>query len=1272
MISLSLIGLIFLGYISLYFYNTSRALSIMVNAERLHNINYHIGLESFYRYLETNDTAYLNYGMTQLDSANLLAEEFGKSHELFQDKPVNEVARIFLSIAPQAYNYNYKNAKLLARRVNLLLKINNKQVGKSLGIAREGAHKGKQVKAFIMDYLRNPDGALLKQVLEANIQMNLFFDRFATVISQLNSFAHRVLVISIIGSFLTIGLLIFLISNIISGSISKPIGEIISISERIEKGDIDFQLEEVEGNDEISLLRKAFNNVVIHTRQIAETAVKIARGDFSQRLPQRSEKDILIQSLNKMSEDLEKMDIQNKRDIWLKSSLKEYNDYLKGDQELNTLAHNIIVNLAKISGAQMGVIYVKTEEKDELQLTGSYAFKRRKSLNNIVRYGEGIVGQVALEREPIYLTEAPEDYFKIESGLGNSLPGFIQVLPVLYNDQLMGVVELAFIHEPDKVKQEFIEQALEDTGIAIHSAMARTEMQKLLIKTQEQAEELMTQQEELRQTNEELEEQTKALRESEQQLQQQQEELRVANEELEERTKMLEEQRDDIKRKNEELKKATEEIERKARELEMASKYKSEFLANMSHELRTPLNSILVLSQILSSNKQGNLTEKQIQAAKTIYSSGNSLLSIINEVLDLSKVESGKIELVIEETPLKELIQEMDELFNPLAREKGISLECKLENNLPENIKTDAQRLKQIIRNLISNAIKFTHEGTVELSIYKPGKEAKFYNGKLNYKNSLAFKVKDTGIGIPADKQKVIFEAFCQVDGSTTRKYGGTGLGLTISKKFAELLGGEIHVYSEEGKGSEFILYLPLNTKQKNFSQEQETVVLENPTAPTAEQKPREKPVALKHDTRVMESYSETREDVALDEMNYESIKDDRKNISRGDKFILVIEDDPSFAKILYDLAHEKGFKCMIAPNGETGLHYADYYRPDAIILDIGLPGINGWEVLERLKENPNTRHIPVHFMSGSDKSIEAMKKGAIGFLRKPVSIEEIDEAFDNIENIVSRPLKKVLVVEDNEELRKSVKDLIEDKDVNVKTTDSGLEALEWLQKESFDCMILDLGLKDISGYDLLKKLGKNDDSRHMPIIIYTGKELTRDEENMLQQYSDRIIIKGIRSPERLLAETTLFLHRVESDLPEEKRKMLKKAQQQEDVIHDKKILIVDDDMRNVFALTSLLEERGAQVEVGRTGKEGLEKLEKVPDIDLVLMDIMMPEMNGYEAMETIRKNPKFKNLPIIALTAKAMQGDRDKCIKAGANDYLTKPIDTDKLISLLRVWLYK
>ncbi|MDY6950759.1 MAG: response regulator, partial [Thermodesulfobacteriota bacterium] len=761
---------------------------------------------------------------------------------------------------------------------------------------------------------------------------------------------------------------------------------------------------------------------------------------------------------------------------------------------------------------------------------------------------------------------------------------------------------------------------------------------------------LQRQQEELRASNEELEAQTTLLKESEARLQAQQEELRQANEELEEKTQALQKQKSEVEEKNTELTKARETIEEKARDLAITSKYKSEFLANMSHELRTPLNSLLILSKLLADNTEGHMSQKEVEFAQTVHSAGSELLRLINDILDLSKVEAGKMELNIEDVNLIDFAGAIERDFAHVAEQKGVNLVVTAAEALPRTIRSDRQRVQQVVKNFLSNAFKFTEKGEVSIDVCRPGPDVDLSSSGLDHRSTIAIAVSDTGKGIAPGKQKLIFEAFQQEDGTTSRKYGGTGLGLSVSRELAKLLKGEIQLRSLEGQGSTFILYLP-ETLQTDTAEDAKGEFFGRKSAEKEEEKP------------LVTEYKPKR---------LEGIRDDRRNITANDKSVLVVEDDPNFAKILFDLAQEEGFKCVVAEDGERALYFADHYKPSAIILDIGLPGMDGWDVMERLKGDLATRHIPVHFISASDQASKAMKMGAIGYLKKPVEIEKIHEAFQKIEASLSGQVKRVLVVESDESQQAEIMELLRSHDVETSVVGTVEEAYERLASEGFDCMILDLNLPGTSGFELLERIKTDGTMAGIPIIIYTAEEPSEADEARLAEYAQCMTLKGaVRSPEGLLDEASLFLHMVASDMPEEKRERLKMMYNKDAVLKGKKILLVDDDMRNVFALTHILEEKGARVVIGKNGKKGLEQLNTNGDTDLVLMDIMMPEMDGYEAMRQIRKEERFAALPIIALTAKAMKGDRGICIEAGASDYMAKPVDPDKLLSLLRVWMY-
>ena len=1052
------------------------------------------------------------------------------------------------------------------------------------------------------------------------------------------------------------------------------------VTQDIAKGDFS---KKVDVRSEHDVLAKSVNQMIESFRSVVNQANRIAKGDYSAEVKPRGDKDTLGVALENMTRELRESSKEIKRQDWMKTGLSELNARMSGKKELNELSREIIEFMAVYLNAGVGLIYVK--EEDKLVLQESYALKDKQGQFKEVKMGEGLVGQAAQSSQMLEITKTYEEAVpSIDMTVAAEEPASFLVAPFLYENNLIGVVQIGTQKMFSDLEKQLFQSAMDSIAVAVNAALAHSQLQKLLKKSQHQQEKLEVQQEELRQTNEELEEQTKALKASENTLQQQKEELSVINEELEERTKALEKEKDKIKVKNDELETARKQIEEKAHDLEKASKYKSEFLANMSHELRTPLNSILVLSQLLMRNDQGNLSEKQIEFAKTINTSGNDLLELINDILDLSKVESGKLQLNIEKVELQEVADNIEGIFTPVTNKKNLDLYVEVDEALPKFITSDPQRVMQIIKNLMSNAVKFTEKGYVKLHIFPKEPDESLASSEMRKQGAVGFSVIDTGNGIPREKREMIFEAFQQADGTTSRKYGGTGLGLSISRSFTELLKGEIQLDSEEGKGTTFTLYVPLELEdptqkeKKTADKEQEKV---EPGHSAGEDNKAGEKVKESGDDSVEDKPSRNeqpkKEKVAESEKDDEKqqegvISDDRNIIKSDDRFILIIEDDPKFAKTLYDMAGEWGFKAMVAKDGETGIHYADYYSPGAIILDVMLPGIDGWEVMTRLKNSTRTRHIPVHFISATDKSMRAMKMGAIGYLTKPVSVEKLEKVFKKIEDVLFRQEKRVLVVDDESIVRKSVEGLIGKEGISIKSVGKGHDAFEMLKEEVFDLVILDLGLEDMSGLDLLEMIKKEKQIGYIPVIVYTGQELSREEEQALKKYAESIIIKGARSPERLLAETTLFLHKSEKELPEGKKELLHNyIQDKGDVLKGKKVLAVDDDMRNLFALSSVLGNYGLTVEMAKNGREVLEKLKQDNSYDAVLMDIMMPEMDGYEAIRRIRKMPQYESLPIIALTAKAMKNDREKCLAAGASEYLSKPVDNEKLLSMLRVWLY-
>lgn len=979
--------------------------------------------------------------------------------------------------------------------------------------------------------------------------------------------------------------------------------------------------------------------------------------------------------------EVEKAYLQAQQDQnWMSSNIARVPELLRGIGSIRQISQMFISEFTPVLGAQLGVVYLIDEEKhpDELRRYGAYAFEENEDVGKeVYRIGEGLIGQAALDMAPIILDKTPEDYVDIGSATGSSRASGVMIYPVVFEDELIGVVELASFEGFTNLHTQLFSQLIMNLGVILNNVRRRLRVEELLRESQAlteelqvQSEELQTQQEELRRSNENLEEQTGALKRSEELLQRQQEELEHFNTELIAKTRALEEQVREVEEKNDEIEKTKTQLEQQAMQLSMTSKYKSEFLANMSHELRTPLNSLLILSQLLSENKDGNLSVKQQEYAQTIYMSGADLLKMIDEILDLSKVDAGKMDINYETMRMEELTSFVQQNFGPMANKKELNLNIEFDSNLPEWVYTDSHRVKQILRNLLSNAFKFTNRGSVSLIGRKMKKED--LPGYLNTNQEyVGFTVKDTGIGIPSDKTDLIFEAFQQVDGTTSRKYGGTGLGLSISRELARLLGGAIQVESSEGVGSSFTLFLPDNHEDEV---QVDDVVRETAAASEI--------VSFGRDSHTIRSGRQTvltpdPDSTSLLELPQNDspvltqLEDDQENLAEGDKILLIIEDDVNFAHILMDMARGRGFKAIVALQGDKGLEMARQYLPDAIILDIQLPVMDGWTILGELKSSSATRHIPVHVISVIDDMKQGLMMGAIAYLKKPSSKDSLDKAFSHIESYTENQLKRLLIVEDDEIQRKAIIELIGHDDVAITAVSTGSEALNELHSQRYDCMVLDLMLTDMTGFELLDQIRDDQYLNDLPIIIYTGKELDSKEEMKLRKYAESIIIKDVKSPERLLDETTLFLHRVEANLPEDKRRILQKLHNKETLFEGKKILLVDDDIRNVFALSSVLEGYRMDVTFAENGREALEILDKNPEIDLVLMDMMMPEMDGYEAMTRIRQIPKFEKLPIIALTAKAMKEDRGKCIEAGASDYVKKPIQTDQLLSLMRVWLY-
>jgi CheY-like chemotaxis protein/CHASE3 domain sensor protein len=928
---------------------------------------------------------------------------------------------------------------------------------------------------------------------------------------------------------------------------------------------------------------------------------------------------------------------------WVRAGQTGLSVRIQGEQRLDVLGQNVLSFLSAYVDAHVGAVYL-VEPDDRLRRVAGYALPPG---SHALRTGDGLLGQAVRDRRALHVKDVPPDYLPISSSLGRAPAVELIVAPAIADGQAHAVIELGFLRRLRASERELLDRISESVAVAVRSSRDRTRLEALLEETQRQAEELQTQQEELRVSNEELEEQSRALKESQGRLESQQAELEQINSQLEEQAQLLETQKDDLSA-------AQTTLLDKAAELARANQYKSEFLANMSHELRTPLNASLILAKLLADNKDGNLTADQIKFARTIFSAGNDLLALINDILDLSKIESGKVELAAEPAPIAQALASLTNTFEPIARQKGLTFTTAIEPGVPESIETDAQRLNQILRNLASNACKFTEQGGVSVRVFTAAA------------GTVSFAVRDTGVGIPAHQHDVVFEAFRQADGSTHRRYGGTGLGLSISRDLARLLGGDIALESAPDAGSTFTLTLPLKPMPRPAPTPASRAAVSPfpaslPPAPPA----RTATPALEPD-RAM---SVPRPADALD--------DDREHLSPHTRCILVIEDDPRFAAILRDLAREMRFQCIVASSAGEGLAAAIQFQPSAILLDIYLPDHSGLGVLDQLKRNPRTRHIPVHVVSVVDYTQQALERGAVGYDLKPVRREQIVDILRRLEARLDRGVRRVLVVEDDARQRDSIEQLLKSEEVQITGVATAAAALEHLRTTTFDCMVLDLALPDLSGYELLEQLASRPDVSFPPVIVYTGRSLGSDEEQRLGRFSKSIIIKDARSPERLLDEVTLFLHQVESTLPPDRQRMLKVARDREAALENRRILLVEDDARNIFAVSSILEPKGVAIEIARNGREALDVLERqqtagTPPVDLVLMDIMMPEMDGLTAMREIRRRPEWKAIPIIALTAKAMKDDQEKCLAAGANDYMAKPLEVEKLLSLVRVWMPK
>ncbi len=967
------------------------------------------------------------------------------------------------------------------------------------------------------------------------------------------------------------------------------------------------------------------DNLTNQVRAIAEVATAVTKGDLTRsiQVEARGEVAELKDNINTMIDNLRLTTDRNTEQDWLKTNLARFTGMLQGQRDLVTVGRMLLSELVPLVNAQQGVIYqtesqAETEELSGLVLLSAFA-NVHDGYNREIGVGEGLIGQCAAEKRRMLISEIPGTAVPIRSGLFEAIPRNVIVLPVLFEDRVKAVIELASLSIFTASHLAFLDQLTSSIGIVLNSIEATMQTEALLKQSQQLAAELQTQQKELQQTNEQLAQ----------------------------KAQQLAEQNSEVERKNQEIEQARRALEEKARELALTSKYKSEFLANMSHELRTPLNSILVLGQQLAENPDGNLSGRQVEFARTIHGAGTDLLNLISDILDLSKIESGTVSVEPEELFFGSLLEAVSRPFRHEAENRKLFFEVKGDPKLGRSLVTDPRRLQQVLKNLLSNAFKFTEQGGVRLTVSSAPSGWSHDHPILSGAGSVvAFEVSDTGIGIPAEKQRIIFEAFQQADAGTSRKYGGTGLGLAISRELANLLGGEIQLRSTPGKGSTFTLYVP------------QTYV-----GPAASSLP-EKRGASASAPAFLASPVVSEQDSA--------IEDDRENLQEGDTVLMIVEDDPHYARVIADLSHDKGFKVLVAMSGAEALALAREYNPSAISLDVFLPDMLGWTVLNHLKQDSTTRHIPVQMLTLDDDRRHGLSRGAFAFVTKPTSTEGLEAALTRIHDFSMPRRKRLLVVEDNPAEQLSIRELLWHDDIDIDVADSGTSALQQLMESNYDCAVLDLRLPDMSGFEVLDQLRDNEKLKDLPVVVFTGRELSAEEDSRLHMLARSVVVKDVESPERLLDETALFLHRVVAHLPADKQRMLDRLHQSDEALFGRKVLIVDDDVRNIFALSSVLERRGMTVLTAGTGREAIATIESTSDLAIVLMDIMMPEMDGYETMQVIRQNASLRRLPIIALTAKAMKGDREKCLEAGASEYLAKPVNTEQLLSALRMWLHR
>jgi len=1231
----SILSLMVLGYVSNYFFQTSKMLGLIINAERVHNNTFEDGVEYFYKFQISKNTQWLDSAIVSMEAANQMAYHFAIIDQLLE-RPEKEYIDVLYRIYKEGYYYDRSNAFLMASRIKFFLLLKKDKLAEAQQITMAGYQLGEKIKKEIQVH-KTDTTSTINATLEGDLRrMSEFYHEFATAISSLNGFANELLFFSISLIVILLILFIALVSRLISKSIAIPIQEMVDKFQVIATGNLKTEIS-VDATNEIGNLASSFRDIQNGLREVIEYTKTVADGDYSTQITPRSSEDEMSVALNKMVVKLKESYDKTEQDSWFKSGINLLNEKLRGDQNLDDISAHALAFMMNFLHSQLGSVHIYNPEYKYLKLIGSSGFDTKK-LKGRIKLNEGIIGQAADQKRMIILSDIPDQSYTTFSSSGEFKPNQIVVVPLLFNEMLVGVLELSSVQSFTDIELQFLKQASEIIAINLSSAENMLKTNELLHKTQDQASELQVQQEELRVANEELVEHSKVLTESEKRLQVQQEELRVSNEELEERTRQLEIQKDDISYKNTELIETQVKLELKAKELQQASQYKSEFLANMSHELRTPLNSLLILSNLLSNNKKGNLTPDQVQSAQIIHKSGTDLLYLINEVLDLSKIEAGKMNIEIGEVKAIDIKEEILLNFRATAEDKNLVLEVRIEDGFPKQLKTDRYRLMQIIRNLLSNAFKFTSSGSIQVDFMLTPEQVIFINPELNQSNTCCIRVSDSGVGIPEEKLDAIFEAFQQADGSISRKFGGTGLGLSISKELIRMLGGEIKLESKVDEGSSFFIFLPTHTPSE-------------PAISTGH--------AVKSDNALIQKSTEKS---VQESLPVPFIDDDRADTSY-EQTVLIIHPSRQQREKFLQQARAKNYRAIVAASIQDGIILAEKYHPKAIMLAVELADVKSPNY-QKLKTHQLIGKLPVHVITPIDYSDAVEHTG----LKTLETIEFVD-ALKSLDGHFISNSKKILVVEDNAITRKVIRELLSDLDIEIREANFAEEAYKIMINEKFDCIILDLGLPDYSGKELLEKLKVNDIA--IPkVIVYTGKEMSKEEIKDLNKYTDTIILKGIKSDERLMDEVTLFLHQISKSIPGAKIKS--STPDENNLFKGKKILVVDDEIRNVFALGKVLEERDIEVFEAENGQVAIDVLKGDKHIDLVLMDVMMPVMDGYEAMRIIRKTPGIKEIPIICLTAKAMKEDHENALKNGANDYLSKPLNEDKLFAMLKIWLYK